>query len=91
MAPTGFPDFQYQSLPRKTWLTERTDPLTGPVSEASTTHSDHKEGQMPERGWPSVTDGIDEWSQKARASGGKGIFGDGMHARHEPGAAIAMT
>src|SRR5690242_8790365 len=37
------PGFQYEVCPEKNTLTQRTDPLPGPVSEAQR-HSDHKEG-----------------------------------------------
>jgi hypothetical protein len=56
-----FPDFQNEVLARKTWLTERTDSLPGPVSAALTTYSEHRDG-------PGMASTGDGWPQFIRAS-----------------------
>jgi hypothetical protein len=80
-----FPDFQNEVLARKTWLTERTDSLPGPVSAVLTTYSEHRDGPgmaSTGDGWPQFIKSFDEWRErKAREGDGRGFFGGWMDAR----------
>ena len=67
-------------MARKTWLTERTDPLPGPVSAALTTYSEHRDGPgmaSTSDGWPQFIKTFAEWRERKAREGDSRGFSDG--------------